>query len=184
MPRIFGPGKAAQALQEQGYIPDAIDVLAAWNLVFRTVAFIWVKMPARWTPESGRVRPRLGLGYHTRSGAEQCWLAMRGSGYKRQCQGIEQVIHAPLRAHSQKPDEIIERIELFARARRPGWVCHGDEVGKLRHEPGQRNQFPPMAGETADKLTERLGEISPQSSRPSEKKLPVNRQNVKEKTDE
>lgn len=66
------------------------------------------------------------------------WLAIRGRGYKRQSQGVEQVIHAPLRAHSQKPDEIAERIErlvgdvprieLFARTRRPGWSAWGNEV--------------------------------------------------------
>jgi len=125
----------------QPFIPDAVQILKCWGFNYRTVAFYWIKMPARWTPESGRIRPRLGLGYHTRSGAEQCWLAMRGRGYKRQCQGVEQVIHAPLRAHSQKPDEIIERIErlvgdvprieLFARAHRPGWTVWGDEVGKF-----------------------------------------------------
>jgi N6-adenosine-specific RNA methylase IME4 len=43
----------------------------------------------------------------------------------------------PRRAHSRKPDEVYERIEellagpyieLFARQRREGWNCWGDEL--------------------------------------------------------
>jgi len=74
------------------------------------------------------------------------WVAISGRGYKRQSQGVEQVIHAPLRAHSQKPDEIAERIErlvgdvprieLFARTRRPGWSAWGNEVDKFPNGGG------------------------------------------------
>jgi N6-adenosine-specific RNA methylase IME4 len=124
----------------QPMLPEALKVVESWGFTFKTVAFVWIKMPPCWTVESGRIRPRLGLGYHTRSGAEQCWLATRGKGYKRQAQGIEQVVHAPLREHSRKPDEVIERIdrlvgdvpriELFARSTRAGWDCWGLEVGR------------------------------------------------------
>jgi N6-adenosine-specific RNA methylase IME4 len=65
-------------------------------------------------------------------------LATRGKGYKRQSMAIEQVVFAPLREHSRKPDEVVHRIdrlvgdipriELFARERRPGWSAWGDEV--------------------------------------------------------
>jgi len=54
---------------------------------------------------------------------------------------IEQVMFAPLREHSRKPDEVarrinrlvgdVPRIELFAREQRPNWVCWGDQVGKF-----------------------------------------------------
>lgn len=83
---------------------------------------------------------RLGLGYHTRSSAEQCWLATRSKGYKRASAGVRQVVHAPLREHSRKPDEIataieqltgdVPRVDLFARSRRPGWSAWGKEVDK------------------------------------------------------
>jgi N6-adenosine-specific RNA methylase IME4 len=121
----------------QPMLPAAMRVLEAWGFAFRTVAFVWIKMPPSWTPDSPRHQPRLGLGYHTRSGAEQCWLAIRGNGYKRQALGVEQVLHAPLRKHSQKPNEIAERIErligdvprieLFARELRSGWCSWGKE---------------------------------------------------------
>jgi len=141
IPKLMAPDAALFIWVVQPLLPEAMQILAHWGFTYKTVAFVWVKMPANWTEASGRVRPRLGLGYHTRSGAEQCWLATRGRGYKRRSQGVEQVIHAPLRAHSQKPDEIaarierlvgdVPKIELFARTRRPGWSCWGDELDKF-----------------------------------------------------
>jgi N6-adenosine-specific RNA methylase IME4 len=128
----------------QPMLPEAMRVIEAWGFEFRTVAFVWVKMPASWTPDQARIQPRLGLGYHTRSGAEQCWLAIRGKGYKRVKQGVEQVLHAPIREHSRKPDEIAQRIveltgdlpriELFARHRRPGWDAWGNQVNTPEEE--------------------------------------------------
>jgi N6-adenosine-specific RNA methylase IME4 len=122
----------------QPMLPEALRVIDAWGFTYRTVAFYWVKMPARWDPSQPRIKPRLGLGYHTRSGAEQCWLAIRGKGYRRQAQGVEQVLHAPIRDHSRKPDEVTARIErlvgdvpLFAREERPGWTAWGNEVSRF-----------------------------------------------------
>jgi N6-adenosine-specific RNA methylase IME4 len=133
----------------QPMLPEALGLIEAWGFKFRTVAFCWVKMPMSWAGDmqlplvgGPRLEPRLGLGYHTRSGMEQCWLAIRGKGYKRKEQGVEQVLHAPLREHSRKPDEIVRRIErlvgneprveLFARGRRHGWDSWGNEVDKRR----------------------------------------------------
>ena len=55
--------------------------------------------------------------------------------------GVEQVVFAPLREHSRKPDEVaaridrlvgdIPRIELFAREQRLGWICWGNETEKF-----------------------------------------------------
>jgi len=51
--------------------------------------------------------------------------------------GVPQVIMAPVGEHSAKPGEVHRRIErvlampyleLFARAKRPGWVTWGNEV--------------------------------------------------------
>jgi N6-adenosine-specific RNA methylase IME4 len=115
----------------QPMLPEALDVIRAWGFVFKTVAFCWVK-----TDMEGR--PRMGLGYHTRSGMEQCWLATRGGGYKRQAQGVKQVLHDSLREHSRKPDAIaarierlvgdVPRIELFARGSRRGWHVWGRQA--------------------------------------------------------
>jgi N6-adenosine-specific RNA methylase IME4 len=141
VPELLTPDAVLFFWAVQPLLPEAMQILAHWGFSFKTVAFYWIKMPANWTEASGRVRPRLGLGYHTRSGAEQCWLAVRGRGYKRQSQGVEQVLHAPLREHSRKPDEIahrieqlvgdVPRVELFARTRRPGWTAWGDEIDRF-----------------------------------------------------
>jgi N6-adenosine-specific RNA methylase IME4 len=124
----------------QPMLPEALRVLAAWGFEYRTVAFVWLKMPRGWRKDETplRIRPRMGLGYHTRSGSEQCWLALRGNGYKRQAMGVEQVLFAPIREHSRKPNEVVKRIdqlvgdvpriELFAREQSPGWSAWGDQV--------------------------------------------------------
>lgn len=130
----------------QPQLPEALRVIDTWGFSFKTVAFAWVKMKSTWQAdrlfyEPSDIAPRLGLGYHTRSGFEQCWLAVKGKGYKRQAQGVPQVLHAPLREHSRKPDEIVTRIErlvgdvpkveLFARQRRPGWATWGNETERF-----------------------------------------------------
>jgi N6-adenosine-specific RNA methylase IME4 len=137
-------------------LPEALKLIEAWGFHYRTVAFCWVKMCESWVDDRQmswlppRLEPRLGLGYHTRSGMEQCWLAIRGKGYERVEQGVEQVLHAPLRQHSRKPDEIADRIvrltgdvpkiELFSRQQRSGWSHWGLETGKFKSlDDGWRN---------------------------------------------
>lgn len=126
----------------QPLLPEALDLIRAWGFNFKTVAFAWVKI------SGGQHRlfyaaedVRLGLGYHTRAGMEQCWLATRGRGYDRLSRGEAQVVFSPLREHSRKPDEIAEsivrltgdvsRLEMFARTRRRGWDAWGNEVDKF-----------------------------------------------------
>lgn len=125
----------------QPMLPQALDLVAAWGFTFKTVAFAWVKIKGKqdrlfYTGAD----VRLGLGYHTRSGFEQCWLATRGDGYERLTKGEPQVVFSPLREHSRKPDEIADaitrlcggpRIELFARSRRPGFDAWGTEITKF-----------------------------------------------------
>jgi N6-adenosine-specific RNA methylase IME4 len=113
----------------QSHFPQALRALEAWGFTYKTVAFVWVK-------------PRLGMGFHTRAQSEQCWLATRGKGYQRQSKSVRQVVFAAVREHSRKPDAVahridqlvgnIPRIELFGRSeQRPGWTVWGDEVGKF-----------------------------------------------------
>jgi len=133
--QLMAPDAAIFLWVVQPMYPEAMRVLDAWGFTYRTAAFVWIKMPQRWSEDQLplRIRPRMGLGYHTRSGSEHCWLATRGKGYKRQSMAIEQVMFAP--------DEVarrinrlvgdVPRIELFAREQRPNWVCWGDQVGKF-----------------------------------------------------
>jgi len=76
------------------------------------------------------------LGHWTRANAELCLLATRGNPHRRSA-SVRQLIATPPRAHSQKPDEILDRIEAlvpgpyletFARSQRPGRDSWGNEV--------------------------------------------------------
>jgi N6-adenosine-specific RNA methylase IME4 len=66
-------------------------------------------------------------------------LARRGN-CRRQRKDIRELILAPRREHSRKPDEFYRRVEqycagpyadLFAREQRPNWATWGDECGKF-----------------------------------------------------
>jgi N6-adenosine-specific RNA methylase IME4 len=131
----------------QPMLPEALRLIEAWGFTFKTVAYVWIKIKGV-AERQGQDRlfyagedVRLGLGYHTRSGAEQCWLATRGKGYDRLSQSEAQVVFAPLREHSRKPDDIadsivrltgdVPRLEMFARTERPGWSVWGNESTKF-----------------------------------------------------
>jgi N6-adenosine-specific RNA methylase IME4 len=110
-------------------ITEAPRVIEAWGFTYKTVAFTWVKM-------NKNGKPFTDMGYYTRANAEFCLLATRGKP-RVKVHGINQVVLAPRREHSRKPDEQYPRImqlfegpylELFARARWPGWDAWGDEV--------------------------------------------------------
>jgi septum formation topological specificity factor MinE len=67
---------------------------------------------------------------------EDVLLGRRGN-CRRIAKDVYEVILAPVREHSRKPDEVYARIErycagpyleLFARTRHPGWDARGDQV--------------------------------------------------------
>jgi N6-adenosine-specific RNA methylase IME4 len=124
----------------QTHLFAAMQVIEAWEFEYKSVAFNWIKMPKRWSADQLplRIRPKMGCGYYTRANSEQCWIARRGKGCRRIDRAVDQVIHAPVREHSRKPDEMyarierlfgdVPRIELFAREQRPGWSAWGDQL--------------------------------------------------------
>ena len=112
-------------------LPEALRLIHAWGLVYKTVAFVWLKQNRKsggWF---------YGLGFWTRANAEVCLLATRGHP-KRQAANVHQLIISPIREHSRKPDEAREkivalmgdvpRVELFARQSPPDWDVWGNEV--------------------------------------------------------
>lgn len=112
-------------------LPEALALIDAWGFRYKTVGFYWVK--------TNRKSPGFstGLGYWTRANPEQCLFATRGAPV-RLARDVSRLLVAPRREHSRKPDEVypaIERLvagpylELFARTRRAGWDCCGDQVG-------------------------------------------------------
>jgi len=111
-------------------LPRAFEIITAWGFAYKTVAFTWIK-----TNKDGTGFP-IGCGFWTRANPELCLLATRGRP-QRISRSVRQLILAPRRAHSQKPEEVYERIEplvsgpyleLFARDRRLGWASWGLEV--------------------------------------------------------
>jgi len=108
------------------HLPQALAVGAAWGFEYKTDVLIWDK-------------GRIGMGYWSRKQCEICLLFTRGKP-ARLDKGVRQLIVAPRREHSRKPDEQYGRIEalvggpyleMFARESRPGWTTWGNEAGKF-----------------------------------------------------
>lgn len=112
-------------------IQEGLDTMAAWGFTYKTVAFTWVKRS-----KTG-AKLHWGMGNWTRSNAEICLLGVRGKP-KRVDAGVHSVIESPIREHSQKPDEVrdrivrlmgdVPRVELFARNTVPGWDAIGNGI--------------------------------------------------------
>ena len=116
-------------------IGRAERIMNSWGFELVSTGFNWVKM-TKSLPQ----RPKLGCGYYTRKQSELCLLGRRGKPKRPNSKGVGEVILAPPREHSRKPDEVYDRIErmydgpkveLFARGVRPGWDCFGDELSKF-----------------------------------------------------
>lgn len=123
----------------------AFAVIGAWGFRYSGIAFTWIKLKRSVDQRQLRLVAtadgdfHVGLGFTTRKNAEFCLLGRRGNA-KRLAKDVRELIVAPRREHSRKPDETHARIErycagpyleLFARAQRPGWTVWGNEVGKF-----------------------------------------------------
>ena len=107
-------------------LAEAMDVISKWNFTYKTCA-VWIKN-------------RCITGYYFRQQHELLLIATKGNGIPtpKAENRPTSIIPGLVRAHSQKPDElytIIEKmypefnkIELFARNKRAGWECWGNEV--------------------------------------------------------
>lgn len=110
---------------------EALEIIKAWGFTFKTCAFVWVKTNRK----AGSVF--WGMGNWTRANCEVVLLATRGKP-KRVASNVHQVVMAPVGKHSEKPQEVADRIvqlvgdlprvELFARTSRPGWDVWGLEA--------------------------------------------------------
>lgn len=107
-------------------------VLSGWKFDYKTIAWVWVK-----AKRSG-FGHHFGMGYYTRANSEPCLLAVRGT-MPVAAHDVLALIYAPVRKHSQKPDEQYakierlypgaKRLELFARHKNhAGWDYWGNEI--------------------------------------------------------
>ena len=141
-------------------LPDALKVMSAWGFEFSTIVFVWIKMnKGAWreaqhqinqlsmfpTPDSqvSEFMDNLawfGPGFYTGSNVELVLLGRRGKPFAHaEGHKASQMIFAPRGEHSQKPEQMQDRIEwmyptatprleLFARRERSGWDVFGNEL--------------------------------------------------------
>jgi N6-adenosine-specific RNA methylase IME4 len=117
----------------QAQLHQAIDVMECWGFDFKTSG-AWAKQSRtgkKWAFGTGRL---------LRSAAEFFLIGTRGRP-KPESRSERNLIVAPVREHSRKPDQAYEmlermfparpRCELFARSVRPGWDQWGLEAQSL-----------------------------------------------------
>jgi N6-adenosine-specific RNA methylase IME4 len=107
------------------HLKETLEVIEAWGFE-RKSTLIWVK-------------DKMGLGHYLRNQHEYCFLCTKGKPVFHG-ESIPSVLHAPRRAHSEKPEEFYKLVEkaspypkkldYFARKKREGWAVFGDEVEK------------------------------------------------------
>lgn len=119
----------------------ALQCLSAWGLHYRGVAFVWVKTKADGRPWGARgVRPSI-----VKPTTELVLAASplkKGRPLPLSDESIVQTVFAPTTKHSEKPLEVMERIErmyptaskqiIFARRTRPGWDAWGERGLRCR----------------------------------------------------
>lgn len=128
-------------------LPHSLEVMEAWGFRYSTVAFNWVKLARGFDPTECLHRVlepddfHTGLGLTTRKNTEIVLLGRRGSP-RRVGKDVRELLFAPVRAHSEKPREIHDRVErycagpyveLFACESYPGWTTWGRELAKFVH---------------------------------------------------
>jgi N6-adenosine-specific RNA methylase IME4 len=110
-------------------VPDALELIKAWGFAYKT--------GGAWHKKTTGGKDAFGTGYIFRSAAEPFFVATLGNPSLKN-KSTRNIVEAPVREHSRKPDcvyELIENLwdgpylELFARTRREGWTAWGNEVG-------------------------------------------------------
>ncbi len=123
-------------------LPGALAVMNAWGFTYKSGG-AWAKRSStgkKW---------QFGTGYIFRSAAELLLVGTRGKpkvlnhstrNLIATDAPLEDLIVAPVREHSRKPDDTYALVqalyagpyvELFARSTREGWTAWGDEVGSF-----------------------------------------------------
>lgn len=127
-------------------LQETLDMVDGWNagiyavenrkkslFQYKTRAFLWEKLNRR----AGT--PFVGLGYWTRANPEDVLLFTRGRVVRKN-KAVQQLVRSVIRRHSEKPEDVQDRIEqlvdgpyleMFARRQRSGWTCVGNEIDGL-----------------------------------------------------
>ena len=106
-------------------LDQAFKLLFGWGFDYKTT-FYWDK------------KNTLGMGFWFRNNVEPCLIGVRGDIKPFRLQ-IPNIISRKPSNHSKKPSDLYSimesldlkpRIELFARDRRDGWDCYGNQLSK------------------------------------------------------
>lgn len=133
--QLAGPDCALFMWATAPMLPDAVALMSAWGFAFKS-AGAWAKQSS--TGKSWA----FGTGYCFRSAAEFYLLGTIGKP-KVRSRSIRNLIVAPVREHSRKPDSLHRDVEalyagpyaeLFAREPRKGWEAWGNEKDKFQTE--------------------------------------------------
>ena len=109
-------------------VEEAYEVVRSWRFV--------PKAEIVWRKRTKNGKRHFGMGHHVRAEHETCIIATRGRP-KVKVRNVRSIFDGTVAEHSRKPDEfyaLVEEmcegpyVELFARQRRPGWQCFGDEL--------------------------------------------------------
>lgn len=116
---------------------EVFEIIKAWGFEYKTCAFSWVKTNKNTNSFF------MGQGRWTRANIELCLLATKGHP-KKISNAVRQLVSSPIKEHSQKPNEVrnriiellgdLPRIELFARTKVHGWDVWGNDE-KLNLKP-------------------------------------------------
>jgi N6-adenosine-specific RNA methylase IME4 len=107
---------------------EALELIEAHGFTVKT-ELVWIKRTVKG-------KRFFGMGRTLRGEHETCLIATRGRP-KIQNKRTRSTFEAKVGRHSAKPPEFFELvealcpgpyIELFARERRPGWDCYGNEL--------------------------------------------------------
>ena len=113
-------------------MPQAIELMAHYGFEFKTGG-AWAKQSS-----TGR-KLAFGTGYIFRGAAEFYIVGTMGEP-KQKSKSVRNLILAPVREHSRKPDQIFSDIEelwdgpyidVFGRQQREGWTVWGNDTEKF-----------------------------------------------------
>ena len=113
-----------------------ISILHAWGFEPTATGFVWVKLRSRAAGLFIHLDDVfIGTGFTTRKSCEFVVIGRRGKP-QRLAANVREVIFAPVREPSRKPDQFYDRVEafcpgprldLFGRQSREGWQVYGQE---------------------------------------------------------
>jgi len=139
-------------------LPHALLVMERWGFAYSGVGFTWVKLRKRAGDADIERMVRLeelpslfhmGLGLTTRKNCEFVLQGRRGKP-GRLATDVRELVLAPRREHSRKPDLVFDeiaryargpRLEMFATTEREGWD-HWAPMAHAWHPPAATNHHP------------------------------------------